>query len=87
MKNIKVEIAELISAKIAEISQGAAQLSPEETEKLIEIPGDSSLGDYAFPCFRLAKALRKAPAMIAADLAASWRGAASSKRSRASTPM
>ena len=27
------------------------------------------MGDYAFPCFRLAKALRKAPQMIAADIA------------------
>ena len=28
------------------------------------------MGDYAFPCFRLAKQLRKAPQMIAADISA-----------------
>lgn len=35
----------------------------------IEIPKEKTMGDYAFPCFRLAKAFRKAPAMIAADIA------------------
>ena len=37
---------------------------------MIEIPADEKMGDYAFPCFRLAKALRKAPQLIAADIAA-----------------
>ena len=37
----------------------------------LETPPDPSLGDYAFPCFRLAKTLRKAPAAIAAELAGS----------------
>ena len=37
----------------------------------LETPPDPALGDYAFPCFRLAKALRKAPPAIAAELAAS----------------
>ena len=36
---------------------------------MIEIPTDRSMGDYAFPCFRLAKQLRKAPQIIAAELA------------------
>lgn len=35
----------------------------------IEIPKEKTLGDFAFPCFRLAKELHKAPAIIAADLA------------------
>ena len=35
----------------------------------IEIPKEKTLGDFAFPCFRLAKELHKAPALIAADLA------------------
>lgn len=38
-------------------------------EKLIEIPPKGDMGDYAFPCFTLAKTLRKAPNMIAAELA------------------
>ncbi len=36
----------------------------------IEIPSDESLGDYAFPCFSLSKALKKSPAAIAAEIAA-----------------
>ena len=35
----------------------------------LEIPPDSSLGDYAFPCFILAKTLKKNPVEIAKDLA------------------
>ena len=35
----------------------------------IEVPPDSKLGDYAFPCFGLAKQLKKSPVEIAKDLA------------------
>ena len=45
-------------------------LTKEEIKNMIEIPADEKMGDYAFPCFRLAKALRKAPQLIAADIAA-----------------
>ncbi len=62
MKNVKSEIAELLQKKIH-------SLTLEEIEQMIEIPQDSSLGDYALPCFRFAKELRKAPAAIAADIA------------------
>lgn len=41
-----------------------------EAEVRIELPRDPSLGDLAFPCFALAKNLKKAPAAIAAELAA-----------------
>ena len=36
---------------------------------MIETPADSKMGDYAFPCFKLAKILRKAPPMIAKNIA------------------
>lgn len=36
----------------------------------LEIPPDNQMGDLAFPCFPLARELRKAPPLIAADLAA-----------------
>ena len=36
---------------------------------MIEIPPESSMGDYAFPCFKLAKLMRKAPNLIASDIA------------------
>lgn len=34
----------------------------------IEIPPDKNMGDLAFPCFKLAKELRKSPQIIAEDL-------------------
>jgi len=45
-------------------------LDAAELAGYMEVPKDSSLGDYAFPCFRLAKAMRKAPPAIAAELMA-----------------
>lgn len=56
----KIKIAEAIS-KIVNINQ-------EDIESYIEVPKESSLGDYAFPCFKLAKELKKAPPMIASEL-------------------
>ena len=53
----------------------AAALAPlcntEETALCdwIEVPKNTEMGDYAFPCFRLSKVLRKAPNLIAAELA------------------
>jgi len=37
-------------------------------KEYIEVPPNSEMGDYAFPCFRLAKELKKAPPMIANDI-------------------
>ena len=34
----------------------------------LEIPPDSNLGDFAFPCFILSKSLKKNPHDIAEDL-------------------
>ena len=39
-----------------------------ELETFIEEPKDQENGDYAFPCFRLAKELRKSPQMIAQEI-------------------
>lgn len=44
-------------------------LTLDEIEKALEIPPDDKFGDYAFPCFPLAKKLRKNPMKIAQDLA------------------
>lgn len=41
-----------------------------DVDGIVEVPPKPELGDYAFPCFQLAKVLRRAPAAIAADLAA-----------------
>ena len=60
MINFKKEIAEQISKSI--------NISVEKLEAYIEVPKDSSNGDYAFPCFRLAKELKKAPQQIAQEI-------------------
>ena len=43
-------------------------VTPEEIESYIVLPPDTSMGDFALPCFKFAKILRKAPNMIAEDL-------------------
>ena len=54
--------------KIAEEIAKATELKKEELKTYIEVPKDKTMGDYAFPCFRLAKELRKAPPAIAEDI-------------------
>ena len=54
-----------IAEKIAAATEG----DKENIFTLIEKPKDEAMGDAAFPCFSLSKVLRKAPNMIAADLA------------------
>lgn len=62
MQDFKVSIANCLKEKIED-------LSIEEIINLIEIPPNKDMGDYAFPCFKLAKVFRKAPNMIAAEVA------------------
>ena len=46
--------------------EGVAQ---EEIASLLTVPPDSAMGDFALPCFRFAKALKKSPVIIAQELA------------------
>jgi arginyl-tRNA synthetase len=48
----------------------ASGIAEADAAKLVETPKDPKLGDYSFPCFTLAKSLKKAPPLIAKDLAA-----------------
>ena len=48
----------------------AAAIPAEQIATSLEIPPDEKMGDYAFPCFSLAKERRMAPPKIAAELAA-----------------
>ena len=48
--------------------EAESSLNKEDIESLIEIPPNYDMGDYAFACFRLAKAFRKAPNLIAEEL-------------------
>ncbi len=58
--DFKVEIASLIAEK--------AGIPKEECASYIEIPPKKEMGDFAFPCFKLARVMRKAPPMIANEL-------------------
>ena len=62
MLDFKEEIAKAI-AKVTNMEE-------KQLREYIEIPPNSDLGDYAFPCFKLAKDLRKAPQAIAEDIKA-----------------
>lgn len=53
-----------IAKKISDVTN----ISKEELANYIEKPKNSEMGDYAFPCFKLAKELKKAPAIIAEEL-------------------
>lgn len=50
------------------LSENIVELEKEEIASALEIPKKADMGDYAFPCFKLAKVFRKAPNMIAEDL-------------------
>ncbi len=50
------------------IKKAGIEISSEELEKYIEIPPQSEMGDFAFPCFKLAKTLRKSPMVIATEI-------------------
>ncbi|MDD5016514.1 MAG: arginine--tRNA ligase [Eubacteriales bacterium] len=54
--------------ELARAVAGAANIPAEDILPMIEVPADTEMGDYAFPCFRLARVLKKAPATIAADI-------------------
>lgn len=61
MYNYKNAIAELLSKHIDAMTY-------EEILELVEHPKNTSMGDFAFPCFKLSKAFRKAPNVIAESL-------------------
>lgn len=55
--------------QIIDLISTAANLDKAMVSDILEIPPKADMGDFAFPCFQLAKTLRKAPPMIAADIA------------------
>ncbi len=54
--------------KISEAISEATKIEKEELLRGVEIPKEEKQGDYAFPCFRLAKTLKKAPQIIAEEI-------------------
>ena len=61
--NYKQSLSDLLAAHLPDVP-------PAEIFELLETPPDSAMGHFAYPCFKLAKALRKAPPVIAGELAA-----------------
>lgn len=61
MIDFKKAIVEMVAEKVDGV-EGA------EIESTIEVPPNYELGDYALPCFKFAKILRKSPNMIAEEL-------------------
>lgn len=59
-----IDFKQSIAKAVAEV----VNIDEKELESYIEIPKDTNNGDYAFPCFRLAKELKKAPPLIASDI-------------------
>ena len=62
MINFKEEVVKLILGIVEGIDR-------EEIEFLVETPPSYDMGDYAFPCFKLAKVFKKAPNLIAKEVA------------------
>ncbi|MCL2708454.1 MAG: arginine--tRNA ligase [Defluviitaleaceae bacterium] len=60
----KTEFAKLLSSRLPESDPG-------DIARAVEIPQDAAHGHLAYPCFRHAKQLKKAPAQIASELAIS----------------
>lgn len=62
MINFKEEVSKIISNKFEDFTE-------RDIESLIETPPNHELGDYALPCFKFAKSLRKSPNVIAEEIA------------------
>ena len=71
--DMKTRIAALAAECMKSLWPDAEGLpAAEELRGLLAVPPDPALGDYAFPCFRLARPLRTAPPRIAEALCAAW---------------
>ncbi len=71
--DMMTRIATLTADCLASTWPEAAGLpAADEIRGLLAVPPEREMGDYAFPVFRLAKALRMAPPKIAAALCEAW---------------
>ncbi|MBQ6374048.1 MAG: arginine--tRNA ligase [Clostridia bacterium] len=66
--NFRIAVANEIAAALEAVF-GGAPIASQDIAGALEIPPDTAMGDYAFPCFKLSKSLRKSPVMIADALA------------------
>ena len=70
MQTIKKRIAEEIRRQVVALAPDT-ELTAQDIAAMLEYPPDPTLGDLAFPCFKLSRALRRSPVQIAATLATS----------------
>ncbi len=68
MLTLKKRLAQAILLKLSE-KNDALGLDADDIVQMFEYPPDQSMGDLAFPCFKLSRALRAAPPAIASMLA------------------
>lgn len=68
MYNFKMSVAKDLHNCLLKISP-EIELTADDLIGMFEYPPDSSLGDIAFPCFKLSKIFKKAPPVIAKELA------------------
>ena len=61
-------LLEAYKRHFAEILKQKINLSLDEILQLIEIPPENIPGDFAFPCFQIAKPLKKSPVQIATEI-------------------
>lgn len=62
--NYKEELSNLLSSR--------TNLEAQQIASMLEVPPEMEMGDFALPCFKLAKVMRKAPPAIAQQIAASF---------------
>lgn len=60
MQKFKEEVGQVVAQLVS--------LEPAEVLNLLEVPPDPTYGDLAFPCFTLAKSMKKPPPLIAKEL-------------------
>ncbi len=67
MNNFKNTVSKDLLSAILKISN-TVELKCDDILAMFEYPPDSTLGDIAFPCFKLSRILRKAPPVIAKEI-------------------
>ena len=68
MNKLKYNLAQAISAASAKIKGEEFAINAQDILAALEYPPDPTMGDLAFPCFKLSRTFRMAPPMIAAKL-------------------
>ena len=66
----KLKVSESLYEMINDIAESHVDgVSISDIYKMLSRPPETKLGDFAFPCFKFAKALKKAPPAVSAALA------------------